>query len=207
MKMGATMKLALQVAQKLGGTVEDLPRKKTLDICFPSGRRVRVMKSDRMAPRNLVAAIKVETKILLGPPPSVKPQREEKRAKAKPSQPNPRKRSSLGRALPLSVRGAAHHVAGEIVVCRMISNGQRTTQPAVIVETGAPQHTVFGLTSRCHYADGTARHRVPNPEGCGLAAGTCIWSPKASQCIRSDVIGHVGWADQSLQDLIEKIRV
>ena len=201
MKRGAPVRIALQEAQKLGATIKDLPRKPTLVIAFPSGRRERVMKGDRTAPHNLISAINAETRLQQSPASPRKPSR--------PKRPTPSHSSSLakqrtfahGKVPRLSVRGPAQHGPSEIVLARIFKNGKELKRPALIVDVGVTHHLLLGMTRRPHYPDGTPRHKVPAPEECGLNCSTYIWSPQPITCARIDMLGHIGWGSQSLMNV------
>ncbi len=206
MKMGATMKSALQTARQLGATVEERPRKPTLDIRFPSGRKERVMKSDRTAPRNLFAAIKAESKRHSGSPAPEKPRRPEKCTKAKASPASPHKGSAVRHVAINPKWETACHKTGEIVFARMFLKGQESICRLVIVEAGESQHVVVGLTKCNHYHNGEPRIQVPDPGSCGLGGPAYLWSPRTKRWPRMDVLGHCGWADESLLKLTKDLR-
>ena len=205
MKMGTAMRDALKEAQKLGATFDDSPRKKTLDVRFPSGRKERVMKRDRVASRNLLAAIKAENRLQSGPPAPKKPRQPENRAKAKESPAAPRNGHSVRHTATISTRRPALHHDGEIVVARIFSGGHETTKMLVILEAGASQHVVVGLTTLSHYPNGESRHPVPDPASCGLRSSMYLWSARFMRLPRIDVLGHVGPADASLWKLIKEV--
>jgi hypothetical protein len=101
------------------------------------------------------------------------------------------------------------HLPGEVVWVSLgnyrenpANNGKM--RPAVILDAGAGQHRIAGLTTQAHYAStGTARVRVPIAECCGLCGRpNYLWGRRPSWISRLYVRTHAGWVDEAFIDTI-----
>lgn len=101
------------------------------------------------------------------------------------------------------------HLPGEVVWVSLGNyleerNPTCKLRPAVILDAGAGQHRVAGLTTQAQYATtGLPRIAVPIGESSGLdGRATYIWARRPSWVCRLDVRTHAGWADKPLIDTI-----
>jgi len=101
------------------------------------------------------------------------------------------------------------HLPGEVVWVSLGNyleerNPTCKMRPAVILDCGAGQHWVAGLTTQARYATtGHARVAVPLAESAGLdGRPTYLWARRPTRMCRLDVRTHAGWADEPLIDTI-----
>jgi hypothetical protein len=208
-KHGTNMQAALTEARRLGASIRVLPRMNCWLVTLPGQRPIRVRRTEKLAPRNLVKSINELAPADPARPPLKRAKRSESKSAKRPaaSRPPAAIRRLVGKPPTrlFHTTSQVHHAVGEIVLVRLFTNGVPTPQTVVIVEADPDQHRVIGLTQKSHYSNGQPRLPVQNFSACGFTRPVFIFTPRRIFCSRSDVTAHVGWADADLMNQLSRI--
>jgi hypothetical protein len=102
------------------------------------------------------------------------------------------------------------HAAGEVVWATGGNyiedmNATAKMRPVVILQTGACQHRVVGLTTQPTFkSNGESRALLPIHHTCRLCGASYLWSPRPSWLCRLDVRWHIGWIGHEALEVIEQ---
>ncbi len=112
----------------------------------------------------------------------------------------------------ISSRQFAHHHPGEIVTAVVRTplqdpNSKWKARPAILISRDGARWLVMGLTTLSHFADGTPRRGVPNPQSCGLGARESFFWGRPSWICVLDIGDHIGNADIELLKTLRAMNV
>jgi hypothetical protein len=208
-KFGINTNAALAEARSLGASINLLPGVNCWQVTFPGRRPIRIHKTEKVAPRQLVKAINGATPADPARSPVKRAKHHASKSVNRSCASRPpaaiRHRVDRSRKFWFRVSPEVHHKQGEIVRARIFAAGKQRFETVVIVEDHPGQHSVIGLTGLSTYGSGEPRLPIPNFAACGFDRQVFIYAPRLIFVAHFDDQVHQGWADPALMNLISQI--